>query len=264
MRKSVLITGGAQGQGLSHACAFAEEGFNVAIGDLFDAEHELMKAAVRKVESFGVNAVAVKCDVTKTPDVEELFRLAKKAFNTIDVVISNAGIMTFGSTWELTDEKVLQTLDVNLMGTWRVNKEAAKYMMEQRSGRIINVSSTAGLKGTPYLAHYVMSKFGVIGLTKTLAKELAKFGITVNVICPTMVKTPMTDNPRFLDYLKKLTGNEFKSFEEANEKLSKSRAMGIAFIEPEQVSSLCIWLAASKEAALITGATVPLDAGSML
>lgn len=264
MGKSVMITGGAQGQGFSHACAFAEKGYNVVIGDLFDSENVLMKEAVKKIESFGVKAIAVKCDVTKSADVENFFSIAKESFNTIDVVISNAGIMTFGATWELTDEKVLQTLDVNLMGTWRVNKEAAKYMMKQKSGRIINVSSTAGLKGTPYLAHYVMSKFGVIGLTKTLAKEVAKFGITVNVICPTMVKSAMTSNPRFLEYLKMLTGKEYKNIEEASEQMSKTRAMGIAFIEPEDVSALCIWLATSKEAALITGATMPLDAGSML
>ncbi|MEG0630674.1 MAG: SDR family oxidoreductase [Christensenellaceae bacterium] len=264
MSKCVVITGGAQGQGFSHACAFAQKGYDIVIGDLFAPEHPIMTEAVNKIESFGVKALAVKCDVTSMEDVELMFQAAQQGFGAIDIVISNAGIMTFGSTWELTDEKVLQTLDINLMGTWRVNKEAAKYMMQQKSGRIINISSTAGLKGTPNLAHYVMSKFGVVGLTKTLAKELAKYGITVNVICPTMVKTAMTNNPAFLDYLEKITGVRYNSFEEANEKMSKNRAMGVAFLEPEDVSAMCVWLATSKEAALITGATMPLDAGSML
>ena len=264
MNKTVIITGGANGQGLSHACAFSKIGYNVVIGDLFDPDSKEMSDAKKTIEGFGGKAVAVKCNVTSTSDVEQMFAAAEKEFGTVDVVISNAGIMTFGATWELTDEKVLQTLDINLMGTWRVNKEAAKVMMKQKSGRIINISSTAGLKGTPNLAHYVMSKFGVIGLTKTLAKELAKHGVTVNVICPTMVKTAMTNNPRFLDYLEKMTGVRYASFEEANEKLSKARAMGVAFLDPEDVSALCVWLATSKEAQFITGATMPLDAGSML
>ncbi len=264
MSKNIIVTGGAQGQGLSHACAFAKEGYNVTIGDLFEPDHPVMKEAVQKIESFGQKALSVKCDVTNAKEVEKMFAESAKQFDTVDVVISNAGIMTFGTTWELTDDKVRQTLDINLLGTWRVNKEAAKYMIQQKSGRIINVSSTAGLKGTPNLGHYVMSKFGVIGLTKTLAKELVEYGITVNVICPTMVKTGMTNNPNFLNYLETMTGVRYQSFEEADEKLSKSRAMGVAFLEPEDVSSLCIWIASSREAALITGATIPLDAGSML
>lgn len=264
MSKNVIITGGAQGQGLSHACTFAKAGYNVTIGDLFEPDHPVMKDAVQKIEGLGQQALAVKCDVTSASEVEQMFAESAAKFGTIDVVISNAGIMTFGATWELDDKKVMQTLDINLMGTWRVNKEAAKYMMKQKSGRIINVSSTAGLKGTPNLGHYVMSKFGVIGLTKTLAKELVKYGITVNVVCPTMVKTGMTNNPNFLNYLENMTGIKYKNFEEANEKMSKSRAMGVAFLKPEDVSLLCIWLASSREASLITGATIPLDAGSLL
>ncbi|MEA4854453.1 MAG: SDR family NAD(P)-dependent oxidoreductase [Christensenella sp.] len=264
MGKCVVITGGAQGQGLSHACEFAKGGYNVVIGDIFSCDHQVMVDAIKHIQLYGTKATAVTCDVTSMNDIENMFAEAKSEFGTIDVVISNAGIMTFGATWELTDEQVIRTLDINLMGTWRVNKEAAKYMMNQKSGRIINISSTAGLKGTPNLGHYVMSKFGVIGLTKTLAKELAKFGITVNVICPTMVKTGMTDRPEFLEYMEKLTGIKYVNFEEANEKMSAKRAMGIAFIEPEDVSKMCYWVADSQEARLITGATLPLDAGSML
>ncbi len=264
MSKCVVITGGAQGQGLSHAIAFAKQGFNVVIGDLFPPEDERVKSALAQIEAAGGKALAVKCDVTSSEEVAAMFAAAKETFGTVDVAISNAGIMTFGKTWELTDEKVMQTLDINLMGTWRVDKEAAKIMMEQGFGRIINISSTAGLKGTPNLGHYVMSKFGVIGLTKTLAKELAKYHITVNVICPTMVRTGMTNNPNFLAYLNGMHGTHYASFEEANEALKKGRAMGVAFIEPEDVSRMCLWVGTSQEASLITGAALPLDAGSML
>ncbi len=264
MNKTVIITGGAQGQGLSHALTFAKKGFNVVIGDILSPDSPIVTEAVKQIESLGGSALAVKCDVTKSEDVEEMFRLANEAFHSIDIVVSNAGIMTFGSTWELTDEKVRQTLDINLMGTWRVNKEAAKYMMNQHSGRIINISSTAGLKASPNLAHYSMSKFGVIGLTKTLAKELAKYGVTVNVLCPTMVKTPMTERPEFVEHINKMNGKNWSTFEEANAELSRKRAMGVAFIEVEDVSKMIDWIATSDEARLITGATLPLDAGSML
>lgn len=264
MSKTIIITGAAQGQGLSHGIAFAKLGYNVVIGDIFPADHALMKAAQKKVEAEGAKALALQCDVTNPQQVEDMFATAAEVFGTIDVVISNAGIMTFGATWDLTEEQVKKTIDINLLGTWRVNKEAAKYMMKQGSGRIINISSTAGLKGTPNLAHYTMSKFGVIGLTKTLAKELAKRGITVNVICPTMVRTPMTNRPEFVDYLNKMNGTNFKTFEEADEAMSKKRAMGIAFIEPEDVTRMIVWVATSPEARLVTGATLAIDAGSML
>ena len=228
MKKTVVITGGAQGQGLSHALTFAKKGFNIVIGDRLDTCSDIVQEAVAKIKEEGGDALAVKCDVTKT------------------------------------DEVVLQTIDINLLGTWRVNKEAVKYMMKQNSGRIINISSTAGLKGTPNLCHYTMSKFGVLGLTKTLAKEVAKYGITVNALCPTMVKTPMTERPEFLKYINNMNGKNWESFEEANEELSQKRAMGVAFISPEDVSKMVDWIATSDEARLITGATLPLDAGSML
>lgn len=263
MGKTVVITGGAQGQGLSHALMFAKAGYQVVIGDILPVEDERVKHAVKLIEDAGGAALALVCDVTSTAQVEVMFARAAKCFGTIDVVISNAGIMTFGKTWELTDESVMQTLDINLMGTWRVNKEAVKYMM-QKGGRIINIASTAGLKGTPNLGHYTMSKFGVVGLTKTLAKEVAKMGITVNVLCPTMVKTPMTQRPEFLDYLNGMKGKNYVTFEEADADMSKGRAMGVAFIEPEDVSRMVYWLASSDEARLITGAALPLDAGSML
>ena len=114
---TVVITGGAQGQGLSHALAFARLGYNVVIGDLFPPEHTLMQAAVQAIGQAGGKCLAVQCDVTRGDQVEALFAQAAEQFETIDVAISNAGIMTFGATWELPEEQVWKTIDINLMGT---------------------------------------------------------------------------------------------------------------------------------------------------
>ena len=173
-------------------------------------------------------------------------------------------VINFGHTWELTDSQVEKAIDINLIGVWRTDREAVKYMIPQGHGRIINVSSTAGLRATPYIAPYCMSKWGVIGLTKTLARELLKHRICVNTICPTMVKTTMCETPEYLEYIRINTGMAFHSAEEMNKMLNESRAMGIAFIDPEDVSRLCYWLATSKEAGLITGREIPFDLGTLL
>lgn len=263
-RKTILITGGAQGQGRADAIKFAQNGFDVILGDVIDPAHETFRACVQELEDLGANVLAQKCDVTSMREVETLFDAAWERFGRLDVVIANAGIMTFGKIWELDEDAVWRMLDINLMGAWRTNKAAVKRMIQQGFGRIINVASTAGLKASANLGHYSMAKFGVVGLTKTLAKEAAGKGVTVNAICPTMVRSPMTERPVFIEYINQNSGTNFKSFEEMDASLSKKRPMGISFVEPRQVANLCYWLGTSEEAGLITGATLPLDAGSLL
>ena len=219
---------------------------------------------MKELNDLGAEVVAMKCDVTSSEEMEALFKASWDKFGRLDVCIANAGIMTFGLTWELTDEQVQKTIDINLIGAWRTDKEAAKYMLKQGFGRIINISSTAGLKASPNLCHYAMAKFGLMGLTKSLAKEVAKKGITVNAICPSMVKSPMTEQPAFLGHIKYTTGMEFHSFEEMDKGLSPKRPMGIAFIDPQDVSDMCFWVGDSHEARLISGAALGLDAGSLI
>jgi len=266
MNKTVVITGGASGQGRSHALAFANIGYDIVIGDISDPNdiNSNIHKTLQEIKSTGTNVIGLYCDVRNPEDVENLFARAAEEYTTIDIVVANAGIMLFGMCWELSEEDVRKTIDINLIGVWRTNKEALKYMIRQKSGRIINISSTAGLKPPSSGVHYAMSKYGVIGLTKTAAREVAGLGITINAICPTMVRTPMTERKEFVQDLAKDLGMSFITFEEMNEILSKRRPMGIAFIEPEDVSNMCIWLATSKEAKLITGAALPIDAGSML
>lgn len=254
-KKVVLITGGAMGQGRAHAYKYAENGFNIVLGDMLPVNDQQFQKTITVCEQKGVKVLAVKCDITSTEDVENLFSQAWNMFKRLDVVIANAGIINFGYTWELTDNQVEKVMDINLVGTWRTNKYAAKYMLEQGFGRIINISSTSGLYGTPKLATYCMSKWGILGLTKTLAKEVGKHGIIVNALCPTKVKTPMCETMEYVKFINDLTGNEFKSV--------KEMYAGVPFLEVEDIADMVYWLGTSREASKFNGREVALDLGTL-
>lgn len=159
-RKVVLITGGAMGQGKSHALKFAENGFDVVLADMQDPEGETFKQTVAEIEAAGAKALAVRANITSDEDMQNLFEKAWQTFGRIDVVVANAGVINFGYTWELTDAQVQKVIDIDLIGTWRTDKYAALYMRKQGFGRIINISSTSGMYGTPKLATYCMAKWG--------------------------------------------------------------------------------------------------------
>ena len=212
-RKVVLITGGAMGQGKSHALKFAN-GFDVVLADMQDPEGETFKQTVAEIEAAGAKALAVRANITSDEDMQNLFEKAWQTFGRIDVVVANAGVINFGYTWELTDAQVQKVIDIDLIGTWRTDKYAALYMRKQGFGRIINISSTSGMYGTPKLATYCMAKWGVRGLTKTLAQELKGTGIVVNTVCPTKVKTPMCETDSYVQFINDLTGMNFANWQE--------------------------------------------------
>ena len=192
-KKVVLITGGAMGQGRAHAVKYAENGFNVVLADMLDPEDERFQETIRELKVLGAEVLAKKANICSTPDMESLFAEAWEKFGRLDVVIANAGVINFGNTWELTDEQVEKVINIDLIGTWRTDKYATQYMLKQGFGRIINIASTSGLYGTPKLATYCMAKWGVLGLTKTLAKEVGRKGIIVNALCTTKITTPIGD-----------------------------------------------------------------------
>lgn len=265
-RKTVLITGGAMGQGRQHALKYAEEGYDIIVGDMLDPESPKFKEMIEMVEEKGASVYAQKCNIASSEDMEALFKGAWDKFGRIDVVIANAGTICYGLTWEHTDEDVQRVMDVNVIGTWRTNKLAVQYMLKQGDGRIINISSTAGLRGSSYIVAYTMSKYGVIGLTKTVAKELQDMGstITVNAICPTKVETPMCESPAYLDYMNKLTHNHFTNAEEMYRILSEKRNGLAAFLKPEEVSNMCFWMGNSSEAKKMNGQAIPFEMGVTL
>ena len=254
-RKVVLITGGAMGQGKSHALKFAENGFDVVLADMQDPEGEVFKQTVAEIEAVGAKALAVRANITSDEDMQNLFEKAWQTFGRIDVVIANAGVINFGYTWELTDAQVQKVIDIDLIGTWRTDKYAALYMRKQGFGRIINISSTSGMYGTPKLATYCMAKWGVRGLTKTLAQELKDTGIVVTTVCPTKVKTPMCETDSYVQFINDLTGKNFANWQEMYD--------GVPFLEVADISDMVYWLGTSRAAGKFSGRDLGLDLGTL-
>ena len=254
-KKVVLITGGATGQGKAHGLKFAENGFDVVLADMLEPASERFQETVRELEATGARVLAVRANICSTPDMEILFQQAWDTFGRLDVVVANAGVINFGNTWELTDEQVEKVIDVDLIGTWRTDKYATQYMLRQGFGRIINISSTSGLYGTPKLATYCMAKWGVLGLTKTLAKEVGPKGIIVNALCPTKVKTPMCETDEYVQFVNDLSGTNFKTWQEMYE--------GLPFLDVEDISDMVYWLGTSRAAGKFNGRDIALDLGTL-
>ncbi|WRK52714.1 SDR family NAD(P)-dependent oxidoreductase [Coprobacillaceae bacterium CR2/5/TPMF4] len=206
---------------------------------MLEPENEHFQETIKECQNQGAKVLAMRCDITNNEDMEKLFSKAWETFGRLDVVIANAGVINFGYTWELTDEQVEKVININLIGTWRTDKYAAKYMLKQGFGRIINISSTSGLYGTPKLATYCMSKWGIIGLTRTLAKEVGSKGIIVNALCPTKVKTPMCETMDYVEFINELTGNNFTSVEEMY--------AGVPFLDVEDITDMVYWMGTSRE-----------------
>lgn len=263
-KKVVLITGGAMGQGRTHAIAFAEANYNVVLLDMLDPEAPAFKETIGAVENAGAIALAIKTNITSTPEMEAAFAQAWDTFGRLDVVVANAGIINFGYTWELTDDQVEKALSVNLEGTWRTDKYAAMYMRKQGYGRIINISSVSGLKGTAQLATYCMTKFGIIGLTKTLALELQSEGLPIycNVVCPTKVRTPMCETDTYVNFVNTTMGKNFSTWQEMFE--DEKNPGGLKFLNPEDITEMVLWLAESDAATKFNGREIVVDRGAML
>ena len=254
-KKTVLITGGAMGQGRTHAVEFAKKGYDCVLLDMLDPTDERFAETVKMVEEAGGTALAIKTNICSTEEMEAAFAKAWETFGRLDVVIANAGIINFNYTWDLTDAEVEKALAVNLEGTWRTDKYAALYMRKQGFGRIINISSTSGMYGTPKLATYCMAKWGVRGLTKTLAQELKGTGIVVNTVCPTKVKTPMCETDSYVQFINDLTGKNFANWQEMYD--------GVPFLDVADISDMVYWLGTSLSAGKFSGRDLGLDLGTL-
>ncbi|HJT59090.1 MAG TPA: mycofactocin-coupled SDR family oxidoreductase [Ktedonobacteraceae bacterium] len=265
----VFITGAARGQGRSHALAFAREGAHLIICDTprqyasvpyaLSSSEELAQVA-REIERIGQQVIALPVDVSDLSGMQQLVAKAIQQFGHLDIAVANAGLYSFGPTWELTEQQWDETLAVVLKGVWITCKVVIPSMLAQQKGKIICTGSTGSFKGLPGLAHYVAAKHGIIGLVKTLAIELAPYNINVNAVCPTTVDTGMINNQAFFEYFAGGPGPNAKRdyiVERMNElNLFSNRGL----LAPEDMSAVVLWLA-SEEARHITGCALPVDAG---
>jgi 3-hydroxybutyrate dehydrogenase len=251
-----LITGGGRGIGRAIALAFASEGAAIAVAARTRAQVESVAAEV--ASAFGVETLAIECDVANTESVNRAFAQAGEKFGGgPDILVNNAGIAETSPFFK-TDEAMWQRhLEVNLTGTFRCTRAALPGMIERGWGRIINIASIAGKTGAPYISAYSASKHGVLGLTRSCALEVATRGITVNAICPGYVETDMTRRA-----VENITAKTGKSSEEARaiiEGLSPQNRM----VTPEEVAALALLLA-SDDGRGINGQAINVDGGSVL
>lgn len=183
-----IVTGGTRGIGRAVAQCLAEDGASVVVSGL-DATR--LAAATRELEGLGVPVLGVVADVSRREDVERLVDQTKERFARIDVLVNNAGITRDALLVRMKDEDWDRVLEVNLRGAFLMTRAATKVMMRQKAGRIINISSAAGAMGNPGQANYSAAKAGLIGLTKSAARELARWGILVNAVAPGLIETDM-------------------------------------------------------------------------
>jgi 3-oxoacyl-[acyl-carrier protein] reductase len=188
--KTALVTGGGRGIGREIALRLARAGCSVAVSDI---DATTAGSTAKELEALGVRSLAIEANVAVGSDVEAMFNNCLAAFNTLDILVNNAGITRDGLLVRMKEEDWDLVLQVNLKSAYLCCKEAARIMMKARSGKIINIASVVGMIGNFGQANYSASKAGLIGLTKTVARELAARSITVNAIAPGFIKTAMTD-----------------------------------------------------------------------
>ena len=239
--KTAVVTGGSRGIGRAVCLELAKGGANVVL--CYAGNEAAAHETVAACEAAGAKALAVKCDVADAQQVKNLMDEAVKAFGRIDILVNNAGITRDGLTLQMKEEDFDAVLDTNLKGAFCCCKAVYRPMMRQRSGRIINMSSIVGLRGNPGQANYCASKAGLIGLTKSLAKELAARKVTVNAVAPGFIDTDMTA----------------VLSEQAKEAMLSTIPMA-KLGQPEDVAHAVAFFA-SDEAAYITGQVLCVDGG---
>ncbi len=242
--RAAIVTGSSRGIGAAVARKLASQGFNICVNcPAQEMLPDASRLAVKLEADFSVKAIPVAADVTQFDQVQTMVASALEAFGRVDVLVNNAGITRDGLIMRMPEEDFDSVIAVNLKGAFNCCKAVVRPMMKQRYGRIVSLSSVVGVFGNAGQANYSASKAGIIGLTKSLAKELASRGITVNAVAPGFIETPMTDA---------LTDKQRQAI---IERIGSGR-LG----QPEDVAHLVAFLAA-EESSYITGQVVCVDGG---
>ena len=242
--KNIIVTGATRGIGKEIALTLAQNGANIAIN--YRNYNEEVEELINSIEEFGVEAIAVKCDVSKSDEVDNFISEVKNHFSSIDVLVNNAGITKDGLLLRMKDEDFNSVLDVNLKGTFNTTKSISPIMIKQKHGKIINISSVVGIVGNAGQCNYAASKAGVIGFSKSVARELASRNINVNIVAPGYIDTDMT-----------------KSLpDKVKDEILKSipmKKMG----NPKEVANLVLFLSSSLSD-YITGQVINVDGGMVM
>lgn len=243
-KKVVLVTGGTRGIGKKTAEKFAKNGYNVIIN--YVSDNTDVEKITKEFNEIGSECLIVKADVSKKADVDNLIKMAIEKFKKIDVLVNNAGITKDNLLMRMTEEEFDKVIEINLKGTFLVTKAVSKYMIKNRSGSIINLSSVVGVSGNAGQSNYSASKAGIIGFTKSIAKELASRNIRANAVAPGFIKTDMTNVLQ--ESVKENIYNQIPL-----------KRMG----EAEEVADL-IYFLGSEQSKYITGQVINVDGGMVM
>ena len=244
MSKVAFITGATRGIGRAIALELAKEGYNIALN--YRTENEALENLKKEISEIGVECYPVQGDVSKAEDSERMTKEIIEHFEQIDVLVNNAGITKDKLIQRMKEEEFTDVINVNLVGTFNITKNVIKYMTKKRYGKIINISSVVGISGNAGQSNYAASKAGIIGFTKSIAKELASRNITANAVAPGFIQTDMTN----------VLKDEIK---EAIESTIPLKKLGTA----EDVAKVVKFLA-SDDSNYITGQVINVDGGMLM
>lgn len=244
--KNAIVTGGSQGIGAAVSLELAREGANIC---LTYRKHEAEAIEyVKAIQAMGRKALAVQCDIAVFAQAEEVVKAAVKAFGRVDILVNNAGMNWDGVCWKMSEEQWDRVIEVNLKGYFNFTRHVAPLFKEQKSGKIVNVTSINGMRGKFGQTNYSASKAGIIGFTKALAKELGAFGVNVNAVAPGLIETAMLQTSDARDKIIDLAMGE-----------SALKRVG----QPEDLANLVVFLASDK-ARHITGEVIKVDGGQYI
>jgi SDR family mycofactocin-dependent oxidoreductase len=267
--KVALVTGGARGQGRSHALALAREGAQIVVTDLLEdigaVPYELSRQAdldetVRLVKAEDVRCLAIQADVRSSEQMDAAVAQAVSELGSLDILCANAGIWSAAELTEMTDEQWQTVIDINLTGVFHSIRAAARPMRDQGFGRIVATSSVAGRMGMHAFGNYVAAKWGVIGLIKTAALELAPYRVTANAVCPATVRTDMCFENEALYRIFNPEAEQPTTAEIEATIVEGLHKIPDPWIEPEEISAAVVYLC-SEKARHVSGTAIDISAG---